>query len=253
MPSHPRFRGPASRRAPSVGGIRPRSSETTRGEVYSLFRISARLSLQSPAYRFSHAHPELRIEILGRMDVDTEHQVVEARVLSREASQYADELRSLPGFSEVDVHSETDHSAVYRLSLRSDLAAQAIRRHRVLTRYPMVLQDGWLRFETVAPAGRIRRLLGYLGGFVGPTRIEAVRRGPLKSGELGLTDPQEALFRAALRAGYFNAPRGVSLTELARRLGRSKSTVSHQLTKIQQRLAESALRLELQAFPIGVE
>jgi len=236
----------------SAGPSSARSSTTAYGEPYSLFRISTRVAADSAAYRFSHAHPELRIEILGRMDLDPDHQVVELRVLGAHASRYADEVRALPDVSEVDVHSQTDRAAVYRVSLITDVPGRALRTYRVLTRYPVVLQDGWFRFETVAPASRIRQLVRHLQRSVGSARIEAVRRGPVPVGELGLTASQERVFRTALQTGYFNAPRGVSLTELARKIGRSKSTVSQQLARIQRRLAESALQLELSTLPSGL-
>lgn len=205
--------------------------------------------MESPGYRISHAHPELRIEILNRLDVDDEHQVLEARVLGPDAASYAKELRSLPGALEVHVYSATDRSAMYRALLKTAPAIRVIRAHRILARYPIVLQDGWIRFETVATRSQIRRMLREFGGRVGPARIEAIRRGPVRTADLGLSSPQEAVFRAALQAGYFNAPRGISLTELARQLGRSKSTISEQLAKVQRRLAESALQLELRSVP----
>jgi len=249
MRASPRYRGP-----PSPKSVKSRLTVRLAGkkravEPYASFRVSARLSVDSVAYRFSHAHPELRIEILGRMDLDPDHQVVEVRALGPDASQYADELRAFSRVSQVDVHSETDRDAHYRISLDTDSAARAVRRFGILTRYPIVLQDGWLRLETVAPAGKIRRLIRHLERSVGPARIEAVRRRPVRAGELGLTAAQDHVFREALHAGYFNAPRGISVTELARKIGRSKSTVSQQLAKIQRHLAESALQLELGAFP----
>jgi predicted DNA binding protein len=236
----------SSRRA--VGGPDPPVG-TPEPEPYSSFRISARLSLESVAYRFSHAHPELRIEVLARLDLDGEHQVAELRVLGRAAAAYADELRRTSGVSEVELHSETERDAIYRVTMVTGAGARAARSHGILVRFPMVLQDGWLRFETVAPASEIRQFLRYLEGAVGPARVEAVRQIPEPLGAIGLTASQDLVFRAALQAGYYNAPRGISVSDLALRLGRSKSTVSQQLAKIQRSLAEAALRLEFQGLP----
>jgi predicted DNA binding protein len=60
-----------------------------------------------------------------------------------------------------------------------------------------------------------------------------------------LTASQDAVFRAALRTGYFSVPRRISVSGLAAQLGRSKSSTSEMLSKIHQRLAESALQLDL--------
>ena len=45
-----------------------------------------------------------------------------------------------------------------------------------------------------------------------------------------------------MAAGYFAVPRGITLTDLARRLDRSKSAVSEAIAIIERKLLESAMR-----------
>jgi len=45
-----------------------------------------------------------------------------------------------------------------------------------------------------------------------------------------------------MAAGYFAVPRGITLTALARRLHRSKSSISESLALIEKQLLETALR-----------
>jgi predicted DNA binding protein len=251
MSSTSRSSAPGNRTAAASGrskGAAPRPDRWS----YSTYRISVRLGLSDASYLFSHRHPELRVEILGRLDVDRDHQIAEVRIRGPHAGRYAEEMRRLPGVSRADAHSESEGDAHYRVHLLTGAGARAMRAQQVLARYPMVLQDGWLHFETIATVDRLRALLRHLEEHVGPTRAGPPGRGPLRPGDVGLTVAQDEVFRAALQSGYFNAPRGISLTELARRLGRSKSTVSQQLTRIQRRLAQSALRLEMQTLPTGL-
>jgi predicted DNA binding protein len=57
-----------------------------------------------------------------------------------------------------------------------------------------------------------------------------------------LTEIQQQLLSQAMAAGYFAVPRGITLTDLARRLDRSKSAVSEAIAIIEKKLLESALR-----------
>ncbi len=55
-----------------------------------------------------------------------------------------------------------------------------------------------------------------------------------------MTAVQRAMFRQALERGYFDVPRRITLTQLARELSRSKSTVSMTLATVERKLAEAA-------------
>jgi predicted DNA binding protein len=57
-----------------------------------------------------------------------------------------------------------------------------------------------------------------------------------------LSAAQHQLLNQAMAAGYFAVPRGITLTELARRLNRSKSGISESIALIEKKLFETALR-----------
>jgi predicted DNA binding protein len=57
-----------------------------------------------------------------------------------------------------------------------------------------------------------------------------------------LTEAQQQLLTEAMAAGYFAVPRGITLTDLARRLNRSKSSLSEAIAVIERKLLESAMR-----------
>ena len=185
------------------------------------------------------------MEILNRMETRPGELLVELRLLGPDAGRLAEEWRELPRISALGSHRETDSSYLYHVTSTTPMIHSITQRHGVLTRYPIVVQDGWSRFETFGRPEQIRAFLTDLRREVGPNRVESVHQGSASLQSLGLTPAQDTVFRAALSSGYFGAPRGISVTMLARNLGRSKSTVSVTLAKIQQRLADSALQLDL--------
>jgi predicted DNA binding protein len=196
-------------------------------------------------------HPDLRMELLNRLETGPGELLVELRLLGPGADQLAEQWHELPGILSVESHRESDRSFLYRVTSNTPSIHTITQRHRVLTRYPIVVQDGWSRFETFGHPAQIRDFLDDLRRQIGPNRVESLRQGAASLRSLGLTPTQDTVFRAALSSGYFGAPRGISVTTLARRLGRSKSTVSVTLAKIQRRLADSALQLDLATTPLA--
>lgn len=214
-------------------------------EPYAIYRIALELPKEAVGGAISRAHPELRIEIANRMEIPPDLLLLDVRIFGPNAGRLSEEARRFSGVIGVEVHEEGPETAMYRLLQHMPVVMKVIQQHRVLARYPMTIQRGWMRFETIAKASQVRRLLRDATRRVGANHVEAVRRGPVLARNLGLTEPQNALFRAAMSAGYFSSPRGISISELAKRLGRSKSSTSEMLSKVQRRLAESAVQMDL--------
>lgn len=210
-----------------------------------IYRLAIQLPPGAMGPRFNAAHPDLRVEIRNRLELDAQNVLLEVAVFGPGATALEEEVRRYPEVTDLEVHSEGPDAAVYLMVAATPLVLEVIRRHRILTRYPLVIEGGWLRFETVGTAEEIRQALEGLRRGVGPSHVEAVRRGPVTLGGLGLSRPQEAIFRAAMDLGYYDVPRRTSVSGLAAHLGRSKSTISEALTRIDRRLAESALQLSL--------
>lgn len=221
------------------------------GGSYSLFRVAARLEESTWGSQFSRRHPELRMELLNRLETRPGELLVELRMFGPDAGRLADEWRLFPGIVALESQTEPEQSVLYHVTSTTPSIHAITSRHKVLTRYPIVVQDGWSRFETFGRPEQIRAFLDELRERIGPNRVESVRRATASFRSLGLTPAQDTVFRAALSNGYFGAPRGISITTLAHRLGRSKSTVSVTLAKIQQRLADSALQLDVATTPLA--
>jgi predicted DNA binding protein len=213
-----------------------------------VYAVALRLPPNALGSYFSLAHPDLRVEIINRMVVGRDLMLAEARISTPgpvDLAEWTEELRRFPGVEQVDLQVEGPGRVLSRVVLSRGLVERVVQKHRVLARYPLVIQGGWLRFETLATRSQMRPFLREVEQRVGPSQVESIRRHAVSLGSLGLTASQDAVFRAALRTGYFSVPRRISVSGLAAQLGRSKSSTSEMLSKIHQRLAESALQLDL--------
>jgi predicted DNA binding protein len=158
------------------------------------------------------------------------------------------ESRRFPNVTHIESHPEGPSSIVYRVTHKAPYIHAITRKHGVLTRYPIIVQDGRSQFETFAGPKQMRAYLKELSERVGPSQVTSVQRGSVTTQNLGLTPGQVAIFQEAVTSGFFHVPRLATLTDLADRLGRSKSTISAALVRIRKRLAESALQVDLSAF-----
>lgn len=220
------------------------------GPRFAVYRIAVALPEDSLGYAATHGRPEIRAEVLNRLDVsDKDEIILDVRVLGAGIEGLRELAQRIPAVRRAEFFPETDQSFLCRLTMKLPIIWRVVRNHRILARYPIVIVDGWSRFETLATPDQVRQLVRALRKEVGPSRVEAVHQGSVNASALGLTGSQLTVFREALAAGYFASPRRISLTELAHRLGRSKSTVSQQVALIQRRLAQSALRLNWTDVP----
>lgn len=213
--------------------------------------MGAQLPKDSWGYHYSRAHPDVRIELLDRVEVAPDKLLVEVRMIGEAAGAFAEEWERFPMIASVETHLQGERNVLYRIQMVPPSIHTVTVRHRVLTRYPIVIQDGWSRFETFASAPQMRGFLADLRLQVGPGQIESVRRGVAPLERLGLTPTQDSVFREAVSAGYYAVPREISLSALASRVGRSKSTVSVTLMKIEKALADSAIQLDLTSFRLS--
>jgi predicted DNA binding protein len=248
-----RSRAAQSPRPRSVRGSRPRvkrSASPTIGtlEGYSLYRVEVPLSKDGWGYHFSRAHPSMRLEMLDRIEVGENLMLAEVRMMGPGAYDWPAESRRFPNVMHIETHPEGPSSVLYRVTYRTPSIHTITQRHGVLTRYPIVVQNGISQFETFAGQAQMRNYLNELRRRVGPSQVGLVHQGSVTAQNLGLTPGQAVIFQEAVEAGFFQVPRRITLTGLAERLGRSKSTVSTALVRIRKQLAESALQVDLEAF-----
>lgn len=215
---------------------------------YSLYRVVAPLSRDGWGYHFSRAHPSMRLELLDRLEIGEELLLAEIRMTGPGAYDWPAESRRFPNVVHIESHPEGPTSVLYRVTYKAPYIHAITRRHGVLTRYPIIVQNGISQFETFAGPRQMQAYLRDLRERVGPAEVTAVRQSSVTTQTLGLTPGQVEIFQEAVTAGFFQVPRLITLTGLADRLGRSKSTISTALVKIRKRLAESALQVDLSAF-----
>ncbi|MEF8813939.1 MAG: helix-turn-helix domain-containing protein [Halovenus sp.] len=99
---------------------------------------------------------------------------------------------------------------------------------------PFDLQNGTASWELTAPTERLSALGDRLEAFGIPFSVEYVRQG-FETEQL-LTDTQRERLATAIEMGYYDTPRGCSLTDVASALDIAKSTASETLHRAEERI-----------------
>jgi predicted DNA binding protein len=192
--------------------------------------------LTSHIYR----HPEDEVDVLDWLQLDGGIFVLEVRVRGPTEESWERELKSNPIVERVEWLNHSEEGVHLLLTVkRMEFGFMPLfQKHRVMRRRPYSIRHGIASWVLIGPESRIRALLRELMVRVPLARVESIR--PLKAPPRGLplTRRQEELFRKAIEEGYFAVPSRISLTELARRLGISKSTLSTSLATAELRLLD---------------
>ncbi len=222
--------------------IRSQSGRVGKGRAGSpasdIVSCGLRVTLPRDAWlaSFTRAHPSLRVEVMDRLEVSPHRVLFEVRLPARARAGWKPELESLARVESVELIDANLESETYRILFTGRTFVPAVKRLRVLRRFPFPIQNGVASWTVVGPDTRVRNLLSHLRSAHVTFRVDSVRRGLTRDSRMVFTPRQLEVLSRAVAEGYFDVPRGVSLSELAGRIGVASSTLSVTLALIERKL-----------------
>lgn len=188
---------------------------------------------------FSRQHPDLVLEVTSVTSLADDDTLGEYEIYGP-PEDWTREIRESANVREVECIGGTPELGRYRVRYHQSALVALANELEVLVRYPRTIRDGILSCEVIARRSQLRRLVDEAAKLGYAPRLTSLNQGSLRSVRLRLTSAQRAVFRHALALGYFEVPRRISLTRLAEKLSRSKSTISETLAVVERKLAETA-------------
>lgn len=217
-------------------------SVTRERERFAVVKIRFEIPHHLYLYQFSHAHPEILIELTATQELSENRVLAELELFESNPVDHTEEMQSLPGVISVSrlgpIGPRTRYQGIAEKPSYLVLADEL----EVLFRYPRVVQNGEQTIEVASRVSQLRKLVDALRQLSPEVRVMAFGRDRMRTCPPSLTPQQDALLHQALAAGYFDVPRRISLTEFARKRGRSKSSTSRTIAIIEKELAQSALQ-----------
>ncbi len=241
-PSSPR--AAASADGGKAARLRQLRRQAERSVPGRLFLATLRIRIPRHIWNgpFSSAHPGVRLEVLNRGDLRPGVSISDYWISGLPGGVWASEIAGFPDVVKVDSLAEVGDGCLYRITYRDPPVVSLYRRLELPLQFPLRVQGGFITWEVAARYAEFQEILGHARAADPALSIVSIRRRPLRSHLPLLTASQQELLNQAMAAGYFAVPRGITLTALARKLQRSKSSISEALALIEQKLFETALR-----------
>jgi hypothetical protein len=113
---------------------------------------------------------------------------------------------------------------------------RALLQSECVIKYPVIFRNGKGIWEVLSPRKNVDYLLGMLDENKIRYKLLSIELFSDENGSVGLTRRQEKVREMALEYGYYDIPRRITLTELAKKLKIATSTLSGILRRISRTL-----------------
>lgn len=186
----------------------------------------------------SRAHPESSLRILAAL-TDDGLGVALAEVTAADLEGVVRDIVERDAVTELEVLQRHGDTALIQFETTTPLLLLAVQGSGVPLTMPFTIRDGQADWELTAPHDRLSELGDQLDAMGISFTVREVRQRA--EPEQLLTDRQLTLVRTAVERGYYDSPRGCSLTELAAEVDLAKSTVSETLHRAEERIVKQFL------------
>ncbi|MDY6817304.1 MAG: helix-turn-helix domain-containing protein [Halobacteriales archaeon] len=189
--------------------------------------INAQFRIQLPAdvwiAEVSQAFPKATFRLLsGQRLEETAVELGETITDSPEAVIEA--LRDHPALTRVEVLETTARRVLVKYETTDTGLYTFAATASVAVEFPVVVENGWYEFDLTGTRAELEQLRETLDAT--ELAYELLSLIDTARTETLLTDRQREVLEIAMRAGYFEVPRGCTLAAVAERAGIDKSTAS---------------------------
>lgn len=187
----------------------------------------------------STAHPEATFRVLAAMPgEDAGFGLV--RITAPDVESILEEMRAAEDVTSVSVLQRDEERAIVQFETTQPLLLLSARESRLPIELPVDIRDGEATVEVTASRERLSELGDQLHAFGLRFEVEYVHER-IETERL-LSKRQRETLLAAVEHGYYDTPRGCSLTELAEELDVAKSTCSETLHRVEEIVVKRFVR-----------
>ncbi len=200
--------------------------------------------------RLTRAFPELRFQDFG-------YQIEEGAIVTNlevppgaPLDRIVETLRQCPDVRMLENLASEGEGGIIRLV--SDIPRVSVVRtfydFGVVPELPIILRNGSVTFRFVAQNEVVAQVARKMQELFPGTEFASLKEDHVSGIQQLLTPRQVQIFQLAMESGYWDVPRRISLTELAQKLGLSKSSLSEVIAHIEKKLiyemSERGIRVE---------
>ncbi len=191
---------------------------------------------------FTRDHPEATMRVYDSLPIGRRKLLARVVMLGVDSDTVESALRRHPKVKEVLRTGSDSGVDSFVVVLDEPSYLPLLQRFRILRLLPVVVHRGLAQYTVIASQRRLASFVKVLRHRVRSARVESVQAGlAARPAAPVLTRRQLDVFRVAVAEGYYEVPRRASLSDLARRLHRSKASLSELLARVESKLMRSEL------------
>jgi hypothetical protein len=183
--------------------------------------------------RLTRRHPDAEFRILTAFP-DGDHGTAMAEVTAEDLEEVLRDMDDCEEVVDLELLGGPGPEALVQFETSEPLLLVPVRKSGALLDLPFKVQDGRASWEVTATRDRLSTLGDQLRALGISFDVESVTQ-QVEADRL-LTDRQATLVETAVEKGYYDTPRGCTLTDLAEEVGIAKSTASETLHRAEGKI-----------------
>ena len=187
----------------------------------------------------SRAYPETGFRVLAATTCSPSG-VVQLEIHSAEYDSICGEIRGYNSVTELTVFETNAECCRIQVETTVPLLLMAIEGSGVPLETPFEIRNGRMELEAMLPQHRLSTLSDQFERFDIDFTVDEIRQDD--ETDALLTERQRWLVEEAVDQGYYDTPRGCTLTDLAESVGLAKSTCSEVLHRAEGRVLKCYVR-----------
>lgn len=182
----------------------------------------------------SARHPDVRFRVLAALPSEDETGVGLLELEGDDLPTVVGEIERDDGVSSLELLESSPDTALLQFTTSQPLLLISMRDAGIPLELPIIIQGGTATVDVTAPheqLSALKKQFDMLG-----VDFDVAYLYETTSTERLLTDRQEEVIAYAINSGYYDTPRGSTLTELAEEIEIAKSTLSETLHRAEGRI-----------------
>lgn len=187
---------------------------------------------------YNEKYPELTFNIFSKYLIDENTGVTLFQIVGNPVKRFLKEFKNRIAQDAFQILFEGEDRVILNIKTSDPWILSALVKTELLIMYPILVKNGKIQMDTITSRKKFDQFLTELDTQKIKYSIKSVgyfRPIPL------LTKNQIEILNLALKLGYFEIPRKVSLTNFAKRLNISPSALSETMRRINNKLAKNYL------------
>ena len=187
-------------------------------------------------YRISKKHPNLAFKNISMLPLPDDMGNTLVEVASVGVKNLIEDLKKERNIIDHSIVLETQDHTLVNIKVEDPMVLKLLTKHHVIIDYPLMVQDGIAQVNLIGERKDIDGILTDLEKK--RVNFKIISLGAQEDPHEILTGKQKDVLVKSLEKGFFEIPRKISLTDLAKEFDVSPAALSEMLRRLSKRLAE---------------